>query len=865
MAKLSGGDVVAQELKYHPACLAALYNRKRAYLKAIDQEHSDETSCSKEAHPLAFSELLVYINETKHNREGTSLVMFKLADLAKIYKERLEQLGVESPNVHSNRLKDKLMAQMPELESHRKGRDVLLAFRKDIGPVLSQASDYSDAIILSKAASILRSQMLNHKSKFNGNFNEQCIDDSVPPMLQQFVSMIEHGADIKSQLRFGASKTDLAMAQLLQYNCYGRCRNEKATQRHSKDRETPFPVYIGMAVYARTRKRHLVEMLHDNGISISYDRVLEISAQLGEAVVTKYVQDGVVCPPRLRQKLFTTSVLDNIDHNPTATTASTSFHGTSISIFQHPSADKRGEVTPYESLKIREGTKMTTVPELPEFYTNIPPAYFTQKNPYPPQTPAPSLTFKGPGLLRQCLKNEYEWLEKITLTEEVDDALSVTWSAHHAAQKRSKAFEVSITALLPLLRDQAHSVATIKHVMDKVRDTVAFLNPGQTPVIGADQPLYALAKQIQWHWPGKYGEDKFVLMFGGLHIEMAAFSSIGSLLKGSGWTSVLTDAGVASSGTAESFLTASSVTRTRQAHQVTAASLYRLMKTAYTDYCNEAIENSTEVIDLEDWCEQRKLQSPQFQFWYLILSMELTILALIRSFREANFELYCDALSELIPYFFANNNINYARWLPIHLRDMMSLEQHHPQVASEFRNGNFVVHKSCREFSALAIDQAHEQANAVIKGDGGAIGVTEDPSALRRWMVAGPEVSHLVAKYEVLSGTKDATRSTAHHERTVSAQRVFLEKVGRLTKVISDLGNPFQEESNDLLTLDTKDIAHTSVHELVSMHYDKSADRFCAFMKDLESQEESLFYKPLKKNKLNFFKQQCVATDTGRL
>ena len=277
----------------------------------------------------------------------------------------------------------------------------------------------------------------------------------------------------------------------------------------------------------------------------------------------------------------------------------------------------------------------------------------------------------------------------MTLTEEVDDALSVTWSAHHAAQQRSKAFEVSITALLPLLRDQVHSVATIKHVMDKVRDTVAFLNPGQTPVIGADQPLYALAKQIQWQWPEKYGEDKFVLMFGGLHIEMAAFSSIGNLLKGSGWTSVLTDASVASSGTAESFLTASSITRTRQAHQVTATSLYRLMKTAYTDYCNEAIENSNEVINFEDWCERRKLQSPQFQFWYLILSMELTILLLIRSFREANFALYCDALSELIPYFFANNNINYARWLPIHLRDMMSLEQHHPQVRQRVSQWQF--------------------------------------------------------------------------------------------------------------------------------------------------------------------------------
>ena len=85
-------------------------------------------------------------------------------------------------------------------------------------------------------------------------------------------------------------------------------------------------------------------------------------------------------------------------------------------------------------------------------------------------------------------------------------------------------------------------------------------------------------------------------------------------------------------------------------------------------------------------------------------------------------------LSELIPYFFANNNVNNARWLPIHLRDMLCLEKQHPEVAKEFHAGNSVVHKSGRNFSAVAIDQAHEQ-NVVIKGDGGAIGLTEDPSA----------------------------------------------------------------------------------------------------------------------------------------
>ena len=80
------------------------------------------------------------------------------------------------------------------------------------------------------------------------------------------------------------------------------------------------------------------------------------------------------------------------------------------------------------------------------------------------------------------------------------DIVSITWAVHHATLKRGKPFEVSISSLLSLIRDQAHSVATIKHAMEKIRDTVAFLNPGQTPVLAADQPLYAPAKEIQWQW-----------------------------------------------------------------------------------------------------------------------------------------------------------------------------------------------------------------------------------------------------------------------------------------------------------------------------------------------------------------------------
>ena len=40
-----------------------------------------------------------------------------------------------------------------------------------------------------------------------------------------------------------------------------------------------------------------------------------------------------------------------------------------------------------------------------------------------------------------------------------------------------------------------------------------YLNLGQIPVMAFD------AKLIQWYWPDVYEEDKFTVMFGGLHIE----------------------------------------------------------------------------------------------------------------------------------------------------------------------------------------------------------------------------------------------------------------------------------------------------------------------------------------------------------
>ena len=59
LAKLSAGDVVAQEFKYHPACLVGLYNRERDHLEVLKHEQSLKSSTSHNWYHSTLSELVI--------------------------------------------------------------------------------------------------------------------------------------------------------------------------------------------------------------------------------------------------------------------------------------------------------------------------------------------------------------------------------------------------------------------------------------------------------------------------------------------------------------------------------------------------------------------------------------------------------------------------------------------------------------------------------------------------------------------------------------------------------------------------------------------------------------------------------------
>ena len=104
-----------------------------------------------------------------------------------------------------------------------------------------------------------------------------------------------------------------------------------------------------------------------------------------------------------------------------------------------------------------------------------------------------------------------------------------------------------------------------------------------------------------------------------------------------------------------------------------------------------------------------------------------------------------------------------------------------------------MVNKTNRSFSALTVDHAHEQNNKTVKGDGGAIGLTESPTQLMRWMVSGPEMSRIINEFEVsqeLLKSMSDDRKHRHHEETRGVQSTFQSQVQSLSNVISEMGNP---------------------------------------------------------------------------
>ena len=107
---------------------------------------------------------------------------------------------------------------------------------------------------------------------------------------------------------------------------------------------------------------------------------------------------------------------------------------------------------------------------------------------------------------------------------------------------------------------------------------------------------------------------------------------IRDVLKGSGWTVALTEACVAPSGEADSFLRATHLTRTRHANQVTLLTLHNLQKDAFMlNELPKYFESATA------WRNNMQKRRSTYMYWNLVMKYEILILIFIRAHSKKSY------------------------------------------------------------------------------------------------------------------------------------------------------------------------------------------------------------------------------------
>lgn len=223
--------------------------------------------------------------------------IFKMIDIVKMYTHHLSDLVGEIKNMeHTTRLREKIQIHFPELKAEKVGRNYILRHEKN--KVFSNINDDQelDALAFHRFAKNLRTEISKCDITFKGSFPSGCQEQCIPPPLLATINTILYGTTESPCA--GGSQSAVTICQLTLFNFKNNApRSRLKTQniRHKKSVEPPLPLYMALSAYGQSRNKAGIDEMHQRGLSISHDRVMEITSNLVHMVVERAKDEGVLC------------------------------------------------------------------------------------------------------------------------------------------------------------------------------------------------------------------------------------------------------------------------------------------------------------------------------------------------------------------------------------------------------------------------------------------------------------------------------------------------------------------------------------------------------------------------------------------
>ena len=112
-------------------------------------------------------------------------------------------------------------------------------------------------------------------------------------------------------------------------------------------------------------------------------------------------------------------------------------------------------------------------------------------------------------------------------------------------------------------------------------------------------------------------------------------------------------------------------------------------------------------------------------------------------------------------------------------------------------------------------------------------------------------MARIIEEFQAATDKVGTASDTRHHEESNPVQVSFAQDVQSVTDIIEQMGNPFTENSSDLIILDTRDIAGPAIIEFVRQIEKLGTHRYELYVQERLMEKTKNINEPIKK-KQNF-------------
>ena len=639
----------------------------------------------------------------------------------------------------------------------------------------------------------------------------------------------------------------------------------------------PKHVLLPFAVKSLTGNVELIQTLNRLGHSVSYSKLIEIDTALSLQKLSDANNDTPL-PCDIHPGVFTTLAWDNIDRlEETLSGGGTSHRVNGIAV-------QRKLIGPLPAKRLQpvEKSKRRSIPA----DTDMIPIYNAGKRVGPRMIV--SVDHDTMNVVEGSTLKNVAWVLARLSNNHCQTVSS--WTGFNIQTRDNIVVTQDTVAYLPTVNAPATELSTVHEVLNQTVRIMESLQLSEIVCI-FDQALYAKALEIAWKHQDLFG--CIIFRMGVFHTLCTMLAIMGKRFGDAGLRDLCVESGIIADGSIGGVLDGRKYNRAIRMHKLVYEALMRIawggflewLGTRENDRLNEAI---SVLKDLTSDVSQIALDNVMtnasyiriihlFQqyhdflrndngslsaFWMSYLDMVEIILGLVRATREGDWLLHIASIRAMIPWCFAYDRLNYARYLTFYYAQMSRLDIDHPEVYAHFMDGGFSVQLGPNNpFGKIPVDQTIEETvNKDTQTAGGTQGFSLNPGAVRRYYLNAEYHSMFLRQLRAMVGI---VSSSSNHP---DLQRNRIEKdesgVKSVTDLIQDsLINPFRLEDDSLVSISSGTLAPADVaKDLLSANTmgEKAYQEFKSERLEKEPPGAKDFHATLKKQKLKTFTTVCT-------